>query len=272
MSHQGTGLKPLPLTLPLSALWIAAAISGAHVAVAAPALANANAANTASTAPPTVAEPIDAFYRQPVYQTGQDPKSCQALPAGLPRQLGATPDTRAIARVILGGKAASVMWTDETGYPRSSYFYLNKADCDWLELQVPPPERRAEAEQHVPKLKEKYDSRIHFQTPRAETVVREYRLQCPLKPERYVPLINLLYASLSSIDRPQSWLEIIVEDHDGEIRILNDFRGPKVPDGANDGPERNGPRIDKEGKISMRNTSIIDTACGGYMGPIWRYQ
>jgi len=31
------------------------------------------------------------------------------------------------------------VWTDESGDPHSSYFYLNKADCDRLELQVPPP-------------------------------------------------------------------------------------------------------------------------------------
>lgn len=255
--------------LPLTAWFLATALSGANAAAA---TNTKSATHTTSAASPAAATARDAFYTQPVYRTGQNPKSCDTLPDGLPITLGATQDTRPLARVFMSGKAASVVWTDESGDPRSSYFYLNKADCDWLELQVPPPERRAESEQHVARLKDKYDSRIHFQTPRAETVVREYRLQCPLKPARYVPLINLLYASLSSIDRPQSWLEIMVEDHDGEIRIVNDFRGPKVPDGANDGPERNGPRIDKAGKISMRNTSIVDTACGGYMGPIWRDQ
>lgn len=216
------------------------------------------------------ADPVDAFYQNPVYRTGEDPKSCTTLPDGVPRKMGVTEDTRQVARVFLSGKAASLVWIDETGAPRSSYFYLKKADCDWLELQVAPPERRIDPDKYVANFKAKYDKRIHFQTPRAEKVVREYQLECRLKPARYVPLINLLYTSLSSIDRPENWLEIIVEDHDGDIRILNDFRGAKVPANANNGPERNGPRIDKAGNITMRNTSIVDTACGGYMGPIWR--
>lgn len=216
------------------------------------------------------ADPLDAFYKQPVYQTASDPKSCQTLPGGLPRKMGLTQDTRQVARVFLSGKAASVAWTDEQGSPRSSYFYLRKEDCDWLELQVAPPERRVDPDQFVAKYRAKYDERIHFQTPHAEQVVRDYRLECRFKPERHVPLINLLYTSLSSIDRADSWLEIIVEDHDGDIRILNDFRGPKVPANANNGPQRNGPRIDKSGRITMRNTSMVDDACGGYMGPIWR--
>lgn len=221
-------------------------------------------------ASPAQADPLDAFYQNPVYQTGGDPKSCQTLPDGLPRAMGLTEDTRKAAKVILSGKAATVVWTHEDGNPRSSYFYLRKEDCDWLELQVAPPDRRVDPDKYVADLKAKYDKRIHFQTPHAEKIVREYRLECPLKPLRYVPLINLLYSSLASIDRPESWLEIIVEDDDGNVRILNDFRGSKVPAHANEGPERNGPRINQAGKISMRNASIVDTACGGFMGPIWR--
>ncbi|CAB3636023.1 hypothetical protein [Achromobacter pestifer] len=216
------------------------------------------------------ADPLDAFYQNPIYRTGDDPKSCQTLPGGLPRKMGVTEDTRTVAKVHLSGRAVTVMWTDEEGGLRSSYFYLRKEDCDWLELQIAPPALRVDPDKYVADLKAKYDKRIHFQTPHAEKVVREYRLECPLKPQRYVPLTSLLYSSLSSIDRPKSWLEIIVEDDDGNIRIINDFRGPSVPPGANDGPERNGPRIDRSGKITMRNTSIVDTACGGYMGPIWR--
>ncbi|WYX49662.1 hypothetical protein WJ977_21270 [Achromobacter xylosoxidans] len=216
------------------------------------------------------ADELGAFYRRSVYETAPDLKSCQEFARGVPRRMGDTADTREGAKVFLGGRGL-VVTAHENGSIRSHYFYLRKEDCERLELRIVPPAERIDPVEYIASLKSRYDSRLHFQSARAEQVIRAYRIDCPRQEGRYIPLINLLYSSMSTIDRPDAWLELIVEDRDGQIRVLNDFRGSKVPAGANTGPDRVGVQIDESGNMKpLRKASIIDDACFGTLGPIWR--
>lgn len=130
-----------------------------------------------------------------------------------------------------------------------------------------PVHSRIDPDVYVTGLKSRYDSRLHFQTAHAKQVIRGYRTDCPRQEERYIPLINLLYSSMSSIDRSDAWLELIVEDRDGHIRVLNDFRGPKVPADPNTSPNRIGVQIDDTGKMKpLRKASVIDDAYFGLLG------
>ncbi|CAM4384325.1 hypothetical protein BOTU111921_26905 [Bordetella tumbae] len=216
------------------------------------------------------ADALDAFYSNPVYRAGASETSCETFPQGIPQRLNDT-DTRAHARVILNGGGAIVVTQGADGIPRSHYFYLKKASCDWLELQV---KEGSDPDAFAAGLAAKYDSRIHFQSAHAERMVRDYRVDCaPTRARRYVPLINVLYYSLSTMSRPDLWLELNVEDHDGEIQFVNVIRNAKRQDNERVEFQRSSLRIDTAGNMSRPSNAtqnIFDQLCAGFDGPYWR--
>lgn len=218
------------------------------------------------------ADPLDALYANPVYQTASDLRSCVALPDGLPRRLGRTADTRAIAKPFLDGRAASITWTDDEGGLRSSYFYATQDLCESLELARDPAHLKRDPDAYVAQLQARYGARLHFQSARAEQVIRARRLDCAGQPGRYVPLVNLLYASLGSFDQGRGvWLEITVEDQDGALQVINALHGPKAADAPGLGERRRGLRIAADGTMSpMKDPSFLRLACINQYGPIWR--
>ncbi|WP_141217697.1 hypothetical protein [Bordetella genomosp. 4] len=227
-------------------------------------------AMTLLTAGSVQADALDAFYTNPVYRAGASASSCETFPQGIPQRLNGT-DTRAHAKIILNGGGALVVTQGADGVPRSHYFYLKKASCDWLELQV---KEDSDPDAFAAALAAKYDTRIHFQSSRAEQVVRDYRVDCaPVRAQRYLPLINVLYYSLSTMSRPDLWLELNIEDHDGEIQFVNVIRNAKRPQGERVELQRSSLRIDKAGQMSRPNNAtqnIFDQLCAGFDGPYWR--
>lgn len=216
------------------------------------------------------ADALDAFYTNPVYRAGASVSSCETFPQGIPQRLNGT-DTRAHAKVILNGGGAIVVTQGTDGVPRNHYFYLKKASCDWLELQV---KEDSDPDAFAADLAAKYGSRIHFQSAHAERIVRDYRVDCaPIRAQRYLPLINVLYYSLSTMSRPDLWLELNVEDHDGEVQFVNVIRNAKRPEGERVEFQRSSLRIDTAGKMSRPNNAtqnIFDQLCAGFDGPYWR--
>ena len=224
---------------------------------------------------PTVsvhANEIDAFYSHPVYQVASDQKSCEALPQGVPVQMGVTQDTSKTIKVFLGGRAATVMWEKEPGMPHSSYFYLDKERCETLELSRDSASLGRDPDRYVAGFESRVGHRLHFQSDKAEQIVREYRVECGLRhPGRYVPLINLLYASLSSYDHPhkKQWLEIQVQDDRGGVLLHHELHGENVTE--EEQQEMPNIRIQSDGRItSALNPSVLSNACRNAFGPIWR--
>ncbi|WP_374489979.1 hypothetical protein [Zoogloea sp.] len=122
---------------------------------------------------------------------------------------------------------------------------------------------------YIAKLEKDYKKRIHFESPQAERIIRSRVIDCtaPQRNGHHLPLINLLYARLASIDREDMWLESNIQERNGEVRIVDHLRNKNEI--LNSKPVF---QINKWGELqSLGSISIeaLRNACFGSHGPIW---
>lgn len=122
---------------------------------------------------------------------------------------------------------------------------------------------------YIVKLEKDYKKRIHFESARAEQIIRSFNIDCKAsqKNGHYLPLINLLYARLAATDKEEMWMETTVQERDGEVRITDSLRTPKEAMDARDVFQ-----INKWGELypmgSIR-AEAVRNACFDSYGPIW---
>lgn|GEM_PF-3149143 len=222
---------------------------------------------------PVYADALAPFYENPVYRVGNSLTSCDVYEQGIPSIIHGK-NTRDNIKVFLKGTAATVMVQDTMRQIRSYYFYRNQADCDWLELQVKSGDDKWSPDRFVADLAATYGARIHFSTPRSEQIVHAYNIECQTsKVHRYIPLINLLYASLASMSHESSWLELDVVDQDGDVSIVNVLYDKTQPQGDKTVQRIDGIRIFASGEmqpLQPYTQQHVATLCSGFSGPYWR--
>lgn len=122
---------------------------------------------------------------------------------------------------------------------------------------------------YIAKLEKDYKKRVHFESPQAERAIRSRVIDCttPQKNGHHLPLINVLYARLASIDREDMWVESDVQERNGEVRIVDHLRNKKEI--LNTTPVF---QINKWGElqaIGSISLEAVRNACFGSHGPIW---
>ena len=122
---------------------------------------------------------------------------------------------------------------------------------------------------YIAKLKRDYRNRIHFESAKAERIVRDFNIDCnaPQRNGHYLPLINLLYARLATTDREDMWMETTVQERDGEVRIIDTLRNRDKIIHSNVVFE-----INKWGDLHPMGSiraEAVRNACFDSHGPIW---
>ena len=122
--------------------------------------------------------------------------------------------------------------------------------------------------EYVNRLRAKYGPRLHFQSARAEEIVRSFNIPCNAPDGRYLPLINVLYARLAQARSDQTWEESYVMTRGGETRVVDAMRGPRSQN-ADEGLLAID--INQWGELHTHGFSVeaLMNACYGFDGPIW---
>lgn len=122
---------------------------------------------------------------------------------------------------------------------------------------------------YIAKLEKDYRKRVHFESVKAERIVRDFDIDCnaPKKNGHHLPLINLLYARLATADRDDMWIETTVQERDGEVRIIDSLRTPEKVLHTNAVFQ-----INKWGELHLMGSiraEAVRNACFDSHGPIW---
>lgn len=125
----------------------------------------------------------------------------------------------------------------------------------------------AESKNFQAALRKKYISRINFKTAEARKIVNAFNIDCRMQDGRYIPLINILSVRLQQFDKPDSWLETIVDSRGGEVRISDFLQNKSAPQSQ----PRLSYQINKWGELVPVGTTIeaLMNACHGGYGKIW---
>ncbi|TFW40903.1 hypothetical protein [Pseudomonas fluorescens] len=117
-------------------------------------------------------------------------------------------------------------------------------------------------------LKGKFGKRLHFSSPQAQIAVEDFAIDCHVKDGRYLPLISVLLARLSEMQREDAWMETIVEQRGAEVRVYDQI---KRKDGSKFKPvlalELN--QWGELNTISIRAESILNACFDGPYGRLW---
>ena len=122
---------------------------------------------------------------------------------------------------------------------------------------------------YIAKLEKDYKNRIHFESAKAERIVRDFNIDCnaPQTNGHHLPLINLLYARLATEDRKDMWIETNIQERDGEVRIIDSLRNPEKVIYTNAVFQ-----INKWGELHPMGSiraEAVRNACFDSHGPIW---
>jgi len=123
---------------------------------------------------------------------------------------------------------------------------------------------------YILKLEKDYRKYIHFESARAERIVREFSIDCkaPQKNGHYLPLINLLYARLAAADKGDMWIETTVQERDGEVRITDSLRTPKEVLDTNKAVFHIN-KLEELSPMGGIRAEAVRNACFDSYGPIW---
>jgi hypothetical protein len=124
--------------------------------------------------------------------------------------------------------------------------------------------------EYLLKLEASYKKRVHFESAKAEEIVRNYNIDCRAKDGRFLPLLGVLYARHDAVvqrSENKAWLETFVQERDGEVRIIDSFRTQK----GTVGDDTLVFQINKWGELRPVSISheAVRNACFGFQGPIW---
>lgn len=122
---------------------------------------------------------------------------------------------------------------------------------------------------YIAKLEKDYRKRVHFESAKAERIVRNFNIDCnaPQNNGHYLPLINLLYARLATADRDDMWVETVVQERGGEVRIIDSLQTAKETLNSNSVFY-----IDKWSELHPMGSiraEAVRNACFDSHGPIW---
>lgn len=125
---------------------------------------------------------------------------------------------------------------------------------------------------YIARLEKDYRKRVHFESAKAERMVRSFSIDCnaPKKNGHHLPLINLLYARLATADKDNAWIETTVKEREGEVRITDSVHtSTKVLDTTAVF------QINKWGELQLMSNlraEAVRNACFDSHGPIWLLQ
>jgi TPR repeat protein len=122
---------------------------------------------------------------------------------------------------------------------------------------------------YIAKLEKDYRKRVHFDSKKAERIVRDFNIDCkaPQGNGHYLPLINLLYARLTTADKESMWVETTILERDGDVRIIDTLRTPEKILNSNTVFQ-----INKWGELQLMGSiraEAVRNACFDSHGPIW---
>lgn len=117
-------------------------------------------------------------------------------------------------------------------------------------------------------LKGKFGERLHFSSQQARIAVEDFEIDCHVKDGRYLPLISVLLARLSEMQREDAWMETTVQQRGTEVRVYDQI---KRKDGTVFEPVL-ALELNQWGElkpISIRAESILNACFDGPYGRLW---
>lgn len=122
---------------------------------------------------------------------------------------------------------------------------------------------------YIASLHEKYSNNLISSSPQALGIVANFSIDCRAQDGRYLPLINVLYATMASIEKMGGELRYIIESKGEQIRIYDV--------GYKNGKQVVAPslrfEINEWGELRPHGITVeaILNSCFGSYGPIWEY-
>jgi TPR repeat protein len=178
------------------------------------------------------------------------------------------------------GKAAFLLYTIKESHSESAEAvkWLNiaaklgepKAQAALNEKYMEDAQKKALSKpdsSYVTRLREKYKTRITYDSDAAAEAVNSFNIDCHAPDKRVLPLINVLYAKVAAQNSPQAWLVINVISRGDEYRITDVPMGKRGPYAE----PRISFEINKWGELTpmgIRPQAVLN-ACFGTYGPIW---
>lgn len=141
---------------------------------------------------------------------------------------------------------------------------FNSLDVAANQLQAANPEQKGYA--YIAKLKSRYGTRLKFENDHAREVVESFVIDCKSNDQRRLPLVNVMYAKLASLDGSEGFLTIRVDSRGEDVRIYDELvKNGKIVNTVNTF------EINKWGEIRSPNGKLqaLMNSCFGGFGPIW---
>lgn len=120
------------------------------------------------------------------------------------------------------------------------------------------------------KLRAKYADKVSYRTDYAKKVVENFNIDCRFPDERYLPLVNVLYASAALTANQKVWGAFTADSRGDEVRIYQTLY-------AKGGKAISDPAlvyiVDSWGELHLRGgirPEVIGATCAGSLGKIWR--
>lgn len=161
--------------------------------------------------------------------------------------------TAALSGSTGGQKRLAIMYDQGRGFPKDP-----KEATSWINQSN---------SMYIKGLEKDYGNRVHFESAKAKQIVSAFNIDCESPDKRYLPLIAMLYARLSTLDSNDTWIETTVQERSGEVRIIDSLRSPNAVLNTSAVFQ-----IDQWGELypmgSIRTEAVIN-ACFGSHGPIW---
>lgn len=213
--------------------------------------------------------PQDPFFRNTVYAVGSSMKVCEPIQSGVPAGLwGNNEHIKRSEAVSPDRRMLTVIGTHEDRTQTTYRFFLQREDCLAFTKSNTTETAHSPNAKHVAKLEAAYRNRLHFESDEAARIVQTFNIDCRAPDGRSLPLRNLLYARLASMDSKAAWLEIFAQERGSEVRIIDSLRGPKIPADTNTVAFK----INKWGEVRPVGITVeaVLNSCFGSYEPIWR--
>lgn len=162
---------------------------------------------------------------KPLFMWDDEVKKCTALPYGVPVSLfGNRQKVTQTERLSPDSKALIVMGVEEGKTVTEYSFYKTSEDCEKAnkadQVKRSQQEKRAA---FVDRLRQKYASRLNYESQAARESVQTFALDCRMKDGRYLPLERVLWVRLSEMDTPKIYAVTRVSRRGDETRIYDDL-------------------------------------------------
>lgn len=217
-------------------------------------------------------DPTINFYRNPVWGIGPGLKTCELFEQGPPAALwGNRAPVNVDDSISANGRVLTRTGTRQDRTKDVYRFFLRKDECvatgnTGTSQQASTPTPATNNAAYVQRLRDKYMSRITFQTPYAQQVIEGYVIDCKAPDGRGLPLLNVMLAKLRSADSKDIWTAARVDSRGTMVRVYDQVvQHDRITN------EELAFEVNEWGELRVVNAraEAVLNSCFGSYGPIW---